>query len=85
MDSIMNSLPTQTILGAGTAVVAAVAAVAFGSVPLAVCLVSAASMAALASVAFAAQSECLREEERLVYRPVYVRCDDVQRRVMSDD
>ena len=39
--------------------------------------------AGLGLVAFAAQSRRLREAERLVYRPVYVRRHDVQRRVMS--
>lgn len=82
MDSAMNSLPTQAILGAGTVVVSAVLAAALGSVPLALGLISA---AIVAYVAFAAQSERLHGEERLVYRPVYVRRHDVQRRVSSDD
>ena len=82
MDSTMNPLPTQAILGAGTAVVAAVLAATSGAVPLALGLISA---AVVACVAFAAQSARLRGEERLVYRPVYVRRHDVQRRVSSDD
>ena len=82
MDQTMNSLPTQAILGAGTAVLAAVLATMLGSIPLALGLISA---AIVACVAFAAQSERLQGEDRLVYRPVYVRRHDVQRRVRSDD
>lgn len=78
----MNSLPTQAVLGAGTAVLAAVLAATLGSVPFALGLITA---VVVAYVAFAAQSERLRGEERLVYRPVYVRRHDVQRRVSSDD
>lgn len=81
----MNSLPTQAILGAGTTVLVTVVAATIGSLPLAIGLVSASAAAALAHVAFAAQSRRLRDEERLVYRPVYVRSHDVRRRVMSDD
>ena len=83
MDSTMNSLATQAILGA--ALLTAALATALGAVPLAGLLVSAAVMAAVAHVAFVAQSRRLRAEERLVYRPVYVRRHDVQRRVRSDD
>lgn len=82
---MMNSLPTRAILGIGTAVLAAVAAAAFGFAPLAIALLSAAAAGALACVAFAAQSQRLGDAERLVYRPVYVRRHDVQRRVISDD
>ena len=82
MDQTMNSLPTQAILGAGTAVLAAVLATMLGSIPLALGLISA---AIVACVAFAAHSERLQGEDRLVYRPVYVRRHDVQRRVRSDD
>jgi uncharacterized membrane protein len=85
MDSTMNSLPTQAILGAGTAVLAAIVAATLGTLPLAVGLVSAAVMAAVAYVAFMAQSQRFRDEERLVYRPVYVRRQGVQHRVRSDD
>ncbi|WP_237477806.1 hypothetical protein [Lichenibacterium dinghuense] len=81
MDSTMNSLPTQAVLGAGTAVLAAVT-VALGSAPLAVALISA---LVVARVAFVAQSGRFRDEERLVYRPVYARRQSVQRRVRSDD
>ena len=84
MDGAMNSLPTQAILGAGTALLAALVA-ASGSFPLAAGFVSAAVTAGLAGVAFAAQSRRLRDETRLVYRPVYVRRHDVQRRVRSED
>ncbi len=83
MDSTMNSLATQAVLGA--ALLAAALATALGVVPLAGLLVSAATMAGVAYVAFAAQSRRLRDEDRLVYRPVYVRRHDVQRRVRSDD
>lgn len=81
MDGTMNSLPTQAILGAGTAALAAVV-VALGSAPLAVALISA---LVLAGVAFAAQSGRFRDEERLVYRPVYVRRHGARHRVRSDD
>ena len=81
----MNSLATQAILGAGAAILTAVVAATLGAIPLAGVFVSAAVMAAVAHVAFVAQSRRLRAEERLVYRPVYVRRHDVQRRVRSDD
>ena len=80
----MNSLPTQAILCVGAAIVTGLVAT-FGSVPAAIGLACASIMAVLASVAFAAQAEHLRDRERLVYRPVYVRRHDVQRRVISDD
>ncbi len=83
MDSTMNALATQAILGA--AILTAVLATTLGAIPFAVVLVSAAVMAAVAHVAFVAQSRRLRDEGRLVYRPVYVRSHDVQRRVRSDD
>lgn len=83
MDSTMKSLATQAILGAALLTVAVAATL--GAIPLAGLLVSVAMAAAVAFVAFVAQSQRLRDEERLVYRPVYVRRQDVQRRVRSDD
>ena len=83
MDWTMNSLPTQAILGAAAAVLTAVTAATLGAFPLAIGV--AAVMAALTYVAFAAQSERLRDEQRLVYRPVYARRHGVQRPVRSDD
>ena len=84
MDVTMKSLPTQAILGAGVAALAATVAATAGAVPLAVALVAAA-VAAVLHVTFVAQSRRLRDEERLVYRPVYVRRHDVQRRIRADD
>lgn len=80
----MNSLPTRAILVAGTATLVASVA-ALGSVPLAIGILSATVSAAVAHVALASQSERLRDSERLVYRPVYVRSHDARRRVSSDD
>lgn len=85
MDKIMNSFPTQAILGAGAVIVAAVAVVLSGSLSLAIGLISTAVMSALAAVAFSTQSARLRDERRLVYRPVYVRRHDMRQRVRSDD
>ena len=85
MDNTMNSFPKQAILGAGAAIVAAVALVLSGSFPLAIGLISAALMAGLATVACSTQSARLRDEQRLVYRPVYVRRHDMRQRVRSDD
>ena len=85
MDSTMNSLSTQAILGAVTVALAVFVAATFGGSPLAVGFVATAAVAGLACVASAAQSRRLGDEERLVYRPVYVRRHDAQRRVRSDD
>ena len=85
MDVTMKSLPTQAIFGAGVAALAATIAATAVAVPLAVALVVAAAVAAVLHVTFVAQSRRLRDEERLVYRPVYVRRHDVQRRIRADD
>lgn len=80
----MNALSIRSIAGAGAAALAAVVALSAVAVPAPMGLVSAALVAGLGLVAFAAQSRRLRETERLVYQPVYVRRHPVQRRVMSD-
>lgn len=85
MDSTMNSLSTQASMGIAAAALALVGALSVASMPILAGLVSAAIVVGLALVAFAAQARRLRDEERLVYRPVYVRRQDVQRRVISDD
>ena len=82
MDVTMKSLPTQAILGAVAAALMVVVGAMAGATSLVVVLVT---VAAVAHVAFVAQSRPLRDEERLVYRPVYVRRHDVQRRVRTDD
>lgn len=85
MDSTMNSLSTRALVGAGAAALALVGALSVAALPLVAGLVSAAIVVGAAVfVAFAAQSQRLRDEERLVYRPVYVRRQNVQRRVRSD-
>ncbi len=84
MDRTMNSLSTRALVGVGAAIVALAGALSVASLPVATGLVSSVLVVVLAFVAFAAQSRRLRDEQRLVYRPVYVR-RHVQRRVMSDD
>lgn len=81
----MNSLPTRAIFGVGTAVVAAVAVAAPGALPVVSGSIAALAVVIAAAVAMATQSGRLREDRSLVYRPVYVRRHDVQRRVRSDD
>jgi phosphotransferase system glucose/maltose/N-acetylglucosamine-specific IIC component len=78
----MSSLTTRTFVGA--AVLAVVGAVFMASLPVTVGLTMAAALlAAIAYVAFSAQSERLRDEDRLVYRPVYVRNARVSRPARS--
>ncbi len=81
----MNSLSTQVMLGAGVAVLAVVLSASVASLPIVIALASVSVMAAAMYVAFAAQLADLRDRERLVYRPVYVRNQTVQRRVMRRD
>ena len=80
----MNALSIRALVGAGVAAVAMAGLVSVASLPLLLAAVSAALVAGLGLVAFVAQSRRLNDAERLVYRPVYVRRYDVQRRVMSD-
>ena len=84
MDSTMNSLSTRATMGIAAAL-ALVGVLSVASLPVLAGLVSAAIVSGLALVACAAQVRRLREEERLVYRPVYVRRQDVRRRVASYD
>lgn len=81
MDRPMNSLSTRAVMGAAAAL-AFIGLVTTGSSPVSAMVVSMA-LAIVALVAFATQSIRLRDEERLVYRPVYVRRHNVQRRVRS--
>ena len=81
----MNSLPTRAILGAGTAVVAALAVTASGLPSAALGFACAVLAMAFAVVAVATQLERLRQERHLVYRPVYARRQIARRRVRSDD
>ncbi|RYB03307.1 hypothetical protein D3272_17995 [Lichenibacterium ramalinae] len=84
MDLTMNALSIRALVGAGVAAVAMAGLVSVASLPLLLAAVSAALVAGLGLVAFVAQSRRLNDAERLVYRPVYVRRHDIQRRVMSD-
>ena len=79
----MNSLSTQAFSVVAMATLAV--AVALTSSPLVAAISSVSVACALASVAFAAQSRHLRDKQHLVYRPVHVRSQSVQRRVRSDD
>ena len=81
----MNSLSTQVMLGAGVALLAVVLSASVASLPIVIAFASVSAMAAAMYVAFAAQLADLRDRERLVYRPVYVRNETVQRRVMRRD
>jgi len=72
-------------MGIAAAALALVGALSVASMPILAGLVSAAIVACLAFVAFAAQAQRLRDEEHLVYRPVYVRRHDAPRRIVSDD
>ncbi len=80
----MISLSTRASLAAAAAVLAVVAISALSPM-IAVALAGSSIAAGLACVAFAAQSRRLQDEQRLVYRPVYVRRHDVQRRVTFRD
>ena len=79
----MNALSIRALAGVAGAVLAAVGAASVAPLPVLSAALPAVLAAGLGLVAFAAQSRRLREAERLVYRPVYVRRHDVQRRVMS--
>ena len=81
----MKSPSTWALAGAAAALLDTVglSSIGFPSLAGLVSTVSVISVGAL--VAFAAQSRRLRDEERLVDRPVYVRRHDVQRRVRSDE
>ena len=81
----MNSPSTRALLGAAAALMASVGVLSIALQSLAGAVSAVAVMAVGAFVAFAAQSRRLRDGERLVYRPVYVRRHDVQRRVTSDE
>lgn len=78
----MNALSVRALAAAGAAALAMVVALSAATAPVIVSALGAAL--ALGLVAFAAQSRPLRDDQRLVYRPVYVRRQDVQHRVMSD-
>ena len=81
MDHTMNALSVRALAAAGAAALAVIVALSGAAAPV---LAGLALAAVIGLVAFAAQSRALRDERRLVYRPVYVRRHDVQRRVMSD-
>lgn len=81
----MNSPSIRALVGAAAAVLATILALSVALPSLAVLVSATVAVAAGAFVAFSAQARRLRDEDRLVYRPVYVRRHDVQRRVMSDD
>ena len=79
----MNALSIRALVGVAGAVVATIGVLSVAPVSVLSALVPVIVAAGLGLVAFAAQSRRLREAERLVYRPVYVRRHDVQRRVIS--
>ena len=79
----MNALSIRALVGVAGAGVATIGVLSVAPVSVLSALVPVIVAAGLGLVAFAAQSRRLREAERLVYRPVYVRRHDVQRRVMS--
>ena len=81
----MKSPSTRALLGAATALMVSVGVLSIAMPSLAGVISAIMVMAAGGLVAFAAQSRRLRDEERLVYRPVYVRRHDVQRRGTTDE
>ena len=86
MDSTMNSPSTKVLAIAGAAALVLVDVVSAVALPHGLGAALALSTTAVAGfVAFAAQSGRLRDERRLVYRPVYVRHQSVRHRVPSDD
>ncbi len=81
----MKSPSTPALLGVAAALMVSLGVVSIALPSLAGILSAVVVMAAGGLVAFAAQSRRLRDDKRLVYRPVYVRRHDVQRRVTSDE
>ena len=81
----MKSPSTRALLGAAAALMVSLGVLSIALPSLAGVVSAIVVMAAGGLVAFAAQSRRLRDEERLVYRPVYVRRHGVQRRVTSDE
>ena len=81
----MKSPSTRALLGAAAALMVSVGVLSIAMPSLAGVISAIMVMTAGGLVAFAAQSRRLRDEERLVYRPVYVRRHDVQRRVTTDE
>lgn len=85
MDEPMNDLSRRAALGVGAAMLVGVCAVAFEPSAVGIGFAATLLAAAAALVAFVAQSRALRDEARLVYRPVYVRRHDVRQRVSFRD
>ena len=85
MDETMIDLSIRASLSVGAATLAGVVAVALAPSTDVTFVVATLLAAAVAFVAFAAQSRALQDQERLVYRTVPVRRHDVQRRVTFRD
>lgn len=81
----MNAPSAKSLSGVGAAVLVALAVASTGPLQVAAALSLFCVVAGMVSVAFAAQMRQSRDEQRLVYRPVYARRQSVQRRVTSDD